>query len=591
MFALALLTCIVLRAFSTQAKVSDAFECKEFFFRNREPGGMDQNAKKICQWTSKGIYYYATLYSVHHRIPLYSAYIFDPECSSDGGRSNVWHLEPQISVPDSGTFYMERENKRNQNDYKGNQAISSDYSDTGYDRGHLYPNSFQCGDGRTATFTLTNAAPMDPCFNRIQWGKREKDLRSFLRDTLNNDGYSATVYIVTGTVPNANLKIPQREISEDPERVTVPSHIWTAVCYKHNSDDSESFSFGYIGENLPEGSISVMGVSALNYRLSELYSDTSHSVRIFVEDCFDDNSKSSKVQIEFKNKINLSGNQRLQSSDVQNTFGAVKRLVSSDSISSAMNVKVSKLEAKLAFDNMDTYYIVAEKMKAFAESACLIKPQERTIVHDEFRKRDVPKVSDAVECLLVPEKQKTAADGSPCQSITDSSDSCQCYLGAGTKPCCSSPCLYQHKLNSYMCHSGQTLIECSPRYSLVTVHGERCLDDHPCATYGYDYYWCWTGSLPHHWDYCSPPLWKSKAANGQYCHSNHACAKYRARYRWCYTADGNNHECCISDNCFSTVTNKTCRSDHPCGYHGYDYLWCFTDDKKNYSKCCKNCSQ
>uniref|UniRef100_A0A673I941 Si:ch211-165i18.2 n=1 Tax=Sinocyclocheilus rhinocerous TaxID=307959 RepID=A0A673I941_9TELE len=248
MFALALLTCIVLRAFSAQAKVSDAFECKEFFYRNTEPGGMDQNAKKICQWTSKGIYYYATLYSVYHRIPLYSAYRFDPACSSDSGRPNVWHLEPQ--------------NRRNQNDYKGNQAISSDYSDTGYDRGHLYPNSFQCGDGRTATFTLTNAAPMDPCFNRIQWGKSEKDLRK----------------------PSTHLRkyniIPQREISEDPERVIVPSHIWTAVCYKHNSDDSKSFSFGYIGENLPEGSISVMGVSALNYRLSALYSehsDTSHS--------------------------------------------------------------------------------------------------------------------------------------------------------------------------------------------------------------------------------------------------------------------------------------------------------------------------
>ncbi|KAL1277439.1 hypothetical protein QQF64_024112 [Cirrhinus molitorella] len=146
---------------------------------------------------------------------------------------------------------MARETQSNKNAYKANQATSDDYSEMGYDRRHLNPSSFQCGEGRIATFALTNAAPMDPCFNRIQWGTWENTLRTFLRDTLASDGGSATVYIVTGTVPNENLRIPQSEISEDSGRVSVLSQIWTTVCYKHRFIDRKSFSFGYMGENKP----------------------------------------------------------------------------------------------------------------------------------------------------------------------------------------------------------------------------------------------------------------------------------------------------------------------------------------------------
>ncbi len=97
MFVPALLTCIVLRAFSAQAKVVEDFDCKDFFYSKKEPGGMDQNAKKICQYTaSLQAPLYATLYSVYHKIPFYSAYIFDPECFDDSGRPSFWQLEPQV---------------------------------------------------------------------------------------------------------------------------------------------------------------------------------------------------------------------------------------------------------------------------------------------------------------------------------------------------------------------------------------------------------------------------------------------------------------------------------------------------------------
>ncbi|XP_056103528.1 uncharacterized protein LOC130082697 [Rhinichthys klamathensis goyatoka] len=545
---------------------------------------MDQNAKRICQYTASRGPFYATLYTVPHRIPLYSAYRFDPDCTTDSGSSNAWHLEPKISQPQSG-IYMVRENQNYQNTLSSNQAVSSDYSDTGYDRGHLNPNSFQCGEGRTATFTLTNAAPMDACFNRIHWKNWESTLKSLLLRKLASDGFWATAYIVTGTVPDANLRIPQRGISDDPERVTVPSHIWTAVCYKHNTDDRKSFSFGYMGKNRPaEPGISLMSVSDLNNRLSGLYSGFSGTVQMFADACFGDNIKLSMVQEEFKKLINIQANQGVQMpSDVQNTLGALKRTTSTDSLSSKTNVKFRKVTAELGFNNMSAYSTVTEDLKIFARSACLITHVESLL----RTKREVSEGSDAVQCLLVPEKQKTAADGSPCSRFSDYVYSCWCYIGDETKLCCSSPCLYREERKGYWCYSGQTLIECSPRYSLITAEGERCKDDHPCGTYGADYYWCYKVSGS--WDYCSPPLWSSKAANGKYCRSNHACANYGSRYRWCYTDDGSNDECCTSDDCFSAVKDKTCRSDHKCGYYGKDYLWCYTDYEDNWEYCCKSC--
>ncbi|CAM4574612.1 unnamed protein product [Leuciscus chuanchicus] len=639
MFALGLLTCIVLRAFSAQAKVVDSFnECKEFFYKDTEPGGMDQNAKKICQKYEQGGSYYATLYSVPHRIPLYSAYTF--ECSSDSGSSNTWHVEPQISYPQSKTEYMVLEKDLSVYDLTkdviiGNQAMSSDYSDTGYDRGHLNPNSFNCGEGRTATYTLTNAAPMDECFNRIHWKDWEKDLKAFLKQQLKSDNdkesKATTIYIVTGTVPAVNQRIPQKD-----KRVTVPSHIWTAVCYKHLSDDRKSFSFGFMGENRPaEPGISIMLVSNLNNRLSKLYSEllgTPQSVKIFVDGCFEDNNKLNKVQTAFKKLIDLPRNKGVQvTSDAQNTLVTLKRIRISDSLSSTSNAKVRKVRAELVFDSINTYSTMAEEMKSLDESACLItnaKPLSK-IVHDEINKREVSEGSDAVECLLVPEKQKTAADGSQCLSVSESSDGCKCNLADQTKPCCSSPCLYQHKLKGYWCNSGQTPIDCSPRYSLVTAHGQRCRDDHPCATYGEDYYWCnsgqsliecspryslvtahgqrcrddhpcatygedyyWCNTISGGWEYCSPPLWRSKTINGKPCLTNHACAKYGSGTMWCYTDDqGNYDKCCTSDDCFSAENGQTCRSDHPCGKHGTDYLWCYTDNKGNWVYCCTDCSK
>ncbi|XP_073687398.1 uncharacterized protein [Garra rufa] len=436
---------------------------------------------------------------------------------------------------------MVQENSNTQNLYRENQAIHSDYSYTGYDRGHLNPSSFQCSDGRKATFTLTNAAPMKEYFNQVHWRRWETTLRRFLIQLLASDTYSATAFMVTGTVPHPNIRIP------DTRRVTVPSHVWTAVCYKH-FDDRKSFSFGFIGRNQEEDpGIKLMSVSELNNEL-KLHFRTNQQIKIFADNCFSDNNKLNKVMEVFKKLIILPVNIAVEmSSEILDINLPVKRTFSSDGIPEK-KIKKNDMTGKIAFDSMNTYYNVAEVLKVFAGSACLITyAKPRTIVHYDLRKRELPTGPDALECLLVPEK-KTAADGSLCPSVSESDYSCQCDTGKETKPCCSTPCLYMDKLKGYRCYSEQKLIECSPPYSLITYRGDRCLDDYPCSTYGEDYYWCWTSYNPYfldfEWDYCSPPLRNSKTINGRYCRGNHACAKYGSRYMWCYTDDKDNWDYC-----------------------------------------------
>uniref|UniRef100_A0A671MJ97 Endonuclease n=1 Tax=Sinocyclocheilus anshuiensis TaxID=1608454 RepID=A0A671MJ97_9TELE len=116
------------------------------------------------------------------------------------------------------------------------QALSDDYKNSGFDRGHLAPvyqaESQSCAD---ATFTLTNAAPQNLSFNRGQWRKLEENIAIFL----NSECKLYTVYTVTGVVPGA---------SQIKNRVNVPSHFLTAYCCLDNNKKCQ-FSKGFIGEN------------------------------------------------------------------------------------------------------------------------------------------------------------------------------------------------------------------------------------------------------------------------------------------------------------------------------------------------------
>uniref|UniRef100_A0A672LBQ7 Uncharacterized protein n=1 Tax=Sinocyclocheilus grahami TaxID=75366 RepID=A0A672LBQ7_SINGR len=347
--------------------------------------------------------------------------------------------------------------------------------------------------------------------------------------------------------------------------VTVPSHIWTAVCYEHSEEHDKSFSFGYIGINQPEFNIKLMSVSEMKKQLKQ---------QIFQDDCFSDRPASDEAKNQFLNRIKLPEHQRLQMSKIaQNNFLAVEDVISSDSRGPANKPTITDLTATLNYDSLSSYLPSTEGLKRKFKSACVVTAVKKRHTSDK-QKREVSE--DSIECRLVPEKSvdgKTAADGSPCNRFVNNGNKFTCFTQEGKdKSCCSTPCLYLDQLKGYHCYSGETQIQCSPQYSLITAKGNRCRDDHPCATYGEDYYWCFIND---------------KAKDGKYCRSNYACAKYDKSNPWCYTDDKNWNYCCTSDDSFSAVDYKTCKPDHPCGYHGKDYLWCYTTDG-SWNYCCKD---
>ncbi|TFJ97178.1 zinc finger protein 576 [Platysternon megacephalum] len=285
MDSLVLLGCISLWAGLALAEVGSFSNCTEYFYRGAEPSGLHTpRTAEICQ-RYKNQYRFATLYDKANRIPRWSAYILHPSnCPGQPWRLGKWFMEPQL---------------------RSNQAVSKDYEDTSYDQGHLNPNSFQCDENHRATFTLTNAAPMNPCFNRIHWSKVERTLKTQLTGNCSNLG--GTPYLMTGAVPSNNVKIPIQD--EDKEwdrdrpynRVSVPSHLWTAVCCNHQ-DKTHKFSFAFLGENKEESKLSNLSVDQLNEVLPCLY-NTPGQIKIFKDDCGSKSQKGQEVLLAIKSAL------------------------------------------------------------------------------------------------------------------------------------------------------------------------------------------------------------------------------------------------------------------------------------------------
>uniref|UniRef100_A0A8C0H4G4 Endonuclease domain-containing 1 protein-like n=1 Tax=Chelonoidis abingdonii TaxID=106734 RepID=A0A8C0H4G4_CHEAB len=251
------LGCILLWVGLVLAEVGSFSGCYKYFYQDAEPCGFaTANTTKICQRYSN-LYHFATLYDRPQRIPRWSAYTLgDPNCPEQARKMSQWFVEPQVSPK----MTTEAESTLSLDERRSSQAISKDYEDMSYDRGHLNPNAFQCNVGRTVTFTLTNTAPMNPYFNQVHWSKLEKTLKAQLTGSCRNVG--GKPYLVTGAVP--------RDRNRPYNRVSVPSHVWTAVCCDH-ADNNRKFSFAFIGENKEASSLQIIPVEQLNTELLHLY--------------------------------------------------------------------------------------------------------------------------------------------------------------------------------------------------------------------------------------------------------------------------------------------------------------------------------
>ncbi|KAK6481203.1 hypothetical protein HHUSO_G17402 [Huso huso] len=563
------------------AEVVEDFEtCNQFFYKNIEPTGLDPNYVRICQkYNDK--YDFATLYSTDKRIPIYSAYQFNFDPCESTARPQTWFIEPQLSGEEEENMIHPGQNK---NAYKERQAISDFYVHTDFNCSQLNPSEYQCNKERMTTFTLTNAVPLDQCFNRVQWQKYKDWVKSLLMPFAGK----GTAYFVTGVVPSGKL-IPEKELHTenmvwDFNMVAVPSHVWTALCFDA-VDPEDSFSIAYMGENLPHGTIESFTVERLVKRLNKHYNTTDLS--IFDNNCSNPKDREMLLQFIFDVFIPDSLKKAVTdsfSSKAKSKWESIlfKKLTQEGTLYFSDSVFIEDINIEMKYRNRQDWFQGNEQLKSAENEACVLKA-----------KTNKEHSSDTAQyvCTLVPEKSATksiiTADGTRCLEgetceIIDGNR--QCNTENGKKLCCATPCMYSHERKSFTCSSFSEMIVCSPQYSTVTIKGKSCLPDQECATYEKSYYWCHTpdGS----WDYCTPPLASGITLKGKPCRHDHVCGTYGKTYNWCYIDDKQWDYCCTTEDPHEATNGKLCRSDHKCGAHGKDYNWCYTDVNDHWEYCC-----
>ncbi|KAM6302169.1 endonuclease domain-containing 1 protein-like [Podargus strigoides] len=243
------------------SEVVTSFEssCPQFFFRETPPNGAlePENPAWICQ-RYKNQYYFATLYDRNRRIPVYSAYLYQP---GSGKRPNTWLVEPELmglTYPKS----MEKEwtllNHFNVTleQLSKSQAILQDYKNlTGLNRGHLNPSGHHSNSSsRMATFTLTNIVPQNEKLNGGAWNNYEQ------QTMIKNSQGCKTTYVVVGAVPGNNY------IAKG--RVNKPSYIWSSACCE--VDNNHRKAWAVIAEN-DKNEVQLLTLGQLEDRLTDLY--------------------------------------------------------------------------------------------------------------------------------------------------------------------------------------------------------------------------------------------------------------------------------------------------------------------------------
>lgn len=219
--------------------------CNEFFHGKAWPKMIDYDEKvsvKLCQTVPEGDeVYFASMYNVKTKIPIYSANVVTLSLDSphfprpkggwiwDRVALSLCNLSqvPKDSIASnigSSTLLKSCEQY---------QAENVDYTNNGMslDRGHLSPNAMNSDskEKQLATFTLTNAAPQYSNFNQKSWADYEKVAQQSIIDFAPNE----KVYVVTGTFGAAKDKNGNDLWihAEDETPVLVPGYYWKAVCY------------------------------------------------------------------------------------------------------------------------------------------------------------------------------------------------------------------------------------------------------------------------------------------------------------------------------------------------------------------------
>lgn len=177
---------------------------------------------------------YTLMYSTKHKQPIWVAYILtSKEVSTKGAqRKNNFTVDPQVELHGWPT------------------ATVSDYSKSGYDRGHLLPSADRDDNEaeNSATFLFSNISPQLPALNRGTWSSLEQRVRKWAE---RHD----TIYIVTGAILDDQ---PRHSIGKN--QVTVADHFYKALLVR----DGDSYSsIGFIMPNREDIGKDIFGYMTL----------------------------------------------------------------------------------------------------------------------------------------------------------------------------------------------------------------------------------------------------------------------------------------------------------------------------------------
>ncbi|MGP5505580.1 DNA/RNA non-specific endonuclease [Psychrobacter celer] len=182
----------------SSAQADDLTQCSQSFYGGVYPEftntKLDKKTQALCM---DG---FAVMYSGVSRTPLWSAEHLDRRRLQQAktiGREDSFHEESRLP--------------------KSMRASLSDYSGSGYDRGHLAPNANMANRSQQYdSFSLANIAPQSPRNNRYIWRNIESATRYLTQQY-------GEVYTITG------VAFTGKKTKQLAERVLVPSHFFKAV--------------------------------------------------------------------------------------------------------------------------------------------------------------------------------------------------------------------------------------------------------------------------------------------------------------------------------------------------------------------------
>ena len=182
----------------SSAQADDLTQCSQSFYGGVYPEftntKLDKNTQALCM---DG---FAVMYSGVSRTPLWSAEHLDRR-----------RLQQAKTIDREDSFHEESRLP------KSMRASLSDYSGSGYDRGHLAPNANMAKRSQQYdSFSLANIAPQSPRNNRYIWRNIESATRYLTQQY-------GEVYTITG------VAFTGKKTKQLAERVLVPSHFFKAV--------------------------------------------------------------------------------------------------------------------------------------------------------------------------------------------------------------------------------------------------------------------------------------------------------------------------------------------------------------------------